>query len=84
MSNTILAIRTNPRNLNHHLFNNNGTWWIHFCLHRPDFTKERVRESLGTACLATARELRDLAFNHLDLHANLGELVRCVNEGRAA
>ena len=84
MSTNALALRTNPRNLNHHLYNNNGTWWIHFHVHCPDFTKERIRESLGTRCLTTARELRDLALAHLALHARLGEPVRTMQEGRAA
>ena len=84
MSTNTLALRTNPRNLNHHLYDNHGTWWIHFHVHGPDYTKARIRESLGTNCLTTARELRDLAFAHLALHARLGEPVRPMQEGRAA
>lgn len=84
MSTSTLALRTNPRNLNHHLYNNNGTWWIHFHLHRPDYTKARIRESLGTKCLTRARELRDLAFDHLSLHARLGEPARPMQTARAA
>ena len=84
MATNTLALRTNPRNRNHHLYNNNGTWWIHFHVHYPDYTKSRVRESLGTHCLAAARELRDLALAHLALHARLGEPVRPMQEGRAA
>ncbi len=84
MSSNTLALRTNPRNLNHHLYDNNGTWWIHFHVHHPDYTKSRIRESLGTKCLATARELRDLVLSHLALHARLGEPVRSMQEGRAA
>jgi hypothetical protein len=84
MSNSTLAIRTNQRNLNHHLFNNNGTWWIHFSVHRPDHTKERIRESLGTSCLSRARELRDLALTHLALHTQLGEQGKMSLERRAA
>ena len=84
MSTNALVLRTNPRNLNHHLYNNNGTWWIHFHVHRPDFTKARIRESLGTRCLTMARELRDFALAHLALHARLGEPARSTQEGRAA
>ena len=84
MSTNTLALRTNPRNLNHHLYDNHGTWWIHFHVHGPDYTKARIRESLGTNCLTTARGLRDLAFAHLALHARLGEPVRPMQEGRAA
>jgi hypothetical protein len=84
MSTSTLALRTNSRNLNHHLYCNNGTWWIHFCVHRLDYTKARVRESLGTNRLTTARKLRDLAFAHLALHARLGEPVRCMGAESAA
>ena len=84
MSSNTLALRTNPRNLNHHLYDNNGTWWIHFHVHHPDYTKSRIRESLGTKCLATARELRDLVLSHLALHARLGEPICSMQEGRAA
>jgi len=46
-------------NANHHLWNNHGTWWCHFTLHQPDLTKRRLRRSLGTPCLAEARQIRD-------------------------
>ena len=54
-----LAIRVNPANRDHHLWNNHGTWWCHFTLHLPDCTKRRLRRSLRTACLDEARALRD-------------------------
>jgi hypothetical protein len=47
------------QNPNHHLWNNHGTWWCHFTLHLPDFTKHRVRLSLDTREPMTARALRD-------------------------
>lgn len=47
---------TNP---DHHLWNNRGTWWCHFTLHRPDYTAERIRVSLRTRDLGEARERRD-------------------------
>lgn len=53
-----LAIRV-TNNPNHHLYNNNGTWWIHTTLQLPDYTKERVRQSLQTRNLSLARERRD-------------------------
>ncbi|HRQ88233.1 MAG TPA: hypothetical protein PLA50_05510 [Bacteroidia bacterium] len=46
-------------NPDHHLWNNRGTWWCHFTLHRPDYTAERVRVSLRTRDLAEARCRRD-------------------------
>ena len=53
------SIRVLPDNPDHHLWNNNGTFWCHYTLHFPDYTKHRVRQSLGTPCLKTARKLRD-------------------------
>ena len=42
-----------------HLWENNGTWWVHFTEHLPDFTKRRVRRSLGTKDPAEAIRRRD-------------------------
>jgi len=53
------SIRVLSDNPDHHLWNNNGTFWCHYTLHFPDYTKRRVRQSLGTPCLKTARKLRD-------------------------
>ncbi|MFM1767474.1 MAG: hypothetical protein RJA22_3 [Verrucomicrobiota bacterium] len=66
-----LAVRVNPANPDHHLWNNHGTWWCHYTLHLPDFTKRRVRRNLGTPVLAEARLLRDqiLAANRAPLAA---------------
>jgi hypothetical protein len=54
-----LAVRVDASNPNHHLFCNNGTWWIHYTVHLPDFTARRVRRSLVTRSLSTARRRRD-------------------------
>jgi hypothetical protein len=54
-----LALRVNRANPDHHLWNNNGTWWCHFTVHLPDFTKRRIRRSLRTPDLGTARRNRD-------------------------
>ncbi len=51
--------RTTAENPDHHLWNNRGTWWCHFTLHRPDYTAERVRFSLRTRDLVEARRRRD-------------------------
>lgn len=53
------SIRILADNPNHHLWNNNGTFWCHYTLHLPDYTKRRVRLSLGTTCVLRARKLRD-------------------------
>lgn len=59
MTEKLLSIRTNRANLDHHIWNNNGTFWCHFTVHLPDFTKERLRLSLETRSIDEARERRD-------------------------
>jgi hypothetical protein len=54
-----LAIRLNPGNPDHHLWDNNGTWFVHYTIHPTSFTKQRIRASLGTKNLAEARLRRD-------------------------
>ena len=56
---TLAALRVSEANPNHHLWNNNGTWFIHYTVHQPDFTKARVRRSLRTRRLETALQRRD-------------------------
>ena len=53
------ALRIDESNLNHHLWNNNGTWWIHYTIYPTPVTVERVRRSLKTKNLNEARVLRD-------------------------
>ena len=62
MNNTKIAIRIG-RNPNHHLWNNNGTWWLHYTEHLPDYTKRRVRRSLNTQSVGVARAIRDVFLN---------------------
>ena len=52
---THLAIRVRAENPDHHLWNNNGTFWCHYTEHLSDYTKRRVRRSLRTADRAIAR-----------------------------
>ena len=59
MLNASLGIRVDERNPNHHLYLNNGTWFIHYTVHPTPVTKERVRRSLRTKCPAEARRRRD-------------------------
>jgi hypothetical protein len=47
-------------NPDHHIWNNNGTWWCHFTVHKSDYTAERVRVSLRTRSREVARQRRDL------------------------
>lgn len=53
------SVRIDPGNPDHHLWNNNGTWWVHFTVHRSDNTKCRVRQSTRTPDVVLARERRD-------------------------
>ena len=42
------GLRVDAENPNHHLWDNHGTWFLHYTVHPTPFTKERVRRSLGT------------------------------------
>lgn len=59
------GIRITADNPNHHLWNNHGTWFLHYTVHPTPFTKERIRRSLGTKDLNIARARRDVFFSHL-------------------
>jgi hypothetical protein len=59
------GIRVRTENPNHHLWNNHGTWFLHYTVHPTPFTKERVRRSLGTKDIKVARARRDSFFAHL-------------------
>jgi len=64
-----LRVRISADNPDHHLWNNHGTWFLHYTVHPTPFTKERVRRTLGTPELAVARERRDAFFAHWSVHA---------------
>lgn len=55
----ILSRRQKPDGPNHHLWNNHGTWWLHYTIQMPDFTKWRLRRNLHTTDVEKARQLRD-------------------------
>jgi len=59
------GIRISAENPNHHLWNNHGTWFLHYTVHPTPFTKERIRRSLGTKDIEVARSRRDTFFSHL-------------------
>lgn len=63
------GIRVRAENLNHHLWNNHGTWFLHYTVHPTPFTKERVRRSLGTKDVKIARDRRDAFFAQLATEA---------------
>ncbi len=62
---TLASLRISEANQNHHLWNNNGTWFLHYTVYPTSFTKERIRRSLGTKDIKTARERRDSFFSQL-------------------
>ena len=67
---TLASLRISEGNPNHHLWNNNGTWFLHYTVYPTPFTKERVRRSLGTKDVKTARERRDVFFENLAKQAS--------------
>jgi hypothetical protein len=56
------GLRVDAENPNHHLWDNHGTWFLHYTIHPTPFTKERIRRSLGTKDVHIARERRDNFF----------------------
>ncbi len=52
------SIRVDGSNPRHHLWCNNGTWWVHYTLHFGG-RKRRVRRSLGTRAFDVAVRRRD-------------------------
>ena len=62
---TLPGIRVRSENPNHHLWNNHGTWFLHYTVHPTPFTKERIRRSLGTKDIRVAVERRDAFFHQL-------------------
>jgi|GEM_PF-281742 len=82
------GLRLSTDNPNHHLWNNHGTWFLHYTTHPTPFTKERIRRSLGTKSLETARERRDVFFAQLAREVairrgtcntqSFGEATHCV------
>ncbi len=67
MSGSKLSVRVDRRNPDHHLWDNHGTWWCHYTVHEPDFTKARRRLSLGTPDLVLARARRDQILDNVEL-----------------
>jgi hypothetical protein len=53
------GVKNKNPNPDHNIWNNNGTYWCHYTVHKDDYTKERVRVSLGTNDVKIARALRD-------------------------
>ena len=63
------SLRVDAENPNHHLWDNHGTWFLHYTIHPTPLTKERIRRSLGTKDVRVARERRDNFFAMLASNA---------------
>ena len=78
------GIRVRAENENHHLWNNHGTWFLHYTVHPTPFTKERIRRSLGTKDVNVARDRRDAFFAQLASEAAKGSSTTTVGKAVAA
>ena len=72
--NRLLSVRVDHSNPDHHLWDNNGTWFVHCTIHLPDHTKARIRHSLRTKSLKVARRRRDRIIKFLKA-AEFGDLI---------
>lgn len=54
-----LALRVVRGKPAHHLWNNNGTWWVHYSIRHPEGGTKRYRQSLKTRDFDTACTKRD-------------------------
>ena len=72
-----LSIRIDPNNRAHHLYLNNGHYWVHYTLHF-DFRKRRIRKSLTTRSLEVAIDRRDELFARLTAEGEVVEERRMV------
>lgn len=88
MARGFLSARIDDTNRLHHLWNNNGTWWIHYTLHW-DHRKRRIRRSLQTVEPREAIARRDAIFARLavegeEIPERKPHRVRRAAEGRAS
>lgn len=60
MKNKIIERKDRKYGADHHIWDNNGTWWCHLSLARSRGPAKRVRFSLSTANRAEARKRRDI------------------------
>jgi len=60
-----LSIRFDPSNRLHHIWCNNGTWWVAYVLHFSG-RKRRIRRSLKTSCVEEAIRRRDELFAQIE------------------
>ena len=58
------SLRIDTSNDTHHLWCNNGTWWVHYTLHFGH-RKRRIRRSLETSTVDEAVRRRDALLARL-------------------
>jgi len=78
------GIRVDAANPNHHLWDNHGTWFLHYTIPPTPFTKERIRRSLGTKDVNVARQRRDAFFAALGAEAEAKAAATNANKNVAA
>ena len=78
------GLRVDAENPNHHLWDNHGTWFLHYTIHPTPLTKERIRRSLGTKDVRIARERRDNFFAMLASNAAAKPASQAVQKDAAA
>lgn len=59
-----LSARIDDENSLHHIWCNNGSWWVHYTLHFGN-RKRRIRRSLKTSDVRVAIARRDALFEKL-------------------
>ena len=69
--NILPSIQIDLRNRNHHIWNNNGSLWLHYTMKvwdYRDFTYKvkRIRKNLKTKSIREARRQRDAIFKDLE------------------
>ena len=67
----IPSLRIDEAHPHHHIWLNNGTWWVHYTVHFG-YRKRRIRRSLETRELAEALRRRDELLRRLAVD---GEII---------
>ena len=71
LKNKHASVRIGSSNPDHHLYNNNGVWWLHYTSYPTPATSKRIRGSLRTRDVALARHRRDTILK--DLFGGVGK-----------
>lgn len=69
MKNKLVTRNDRPSGPDHHIWDNNGTWWCHLSLARKHGRSKRIRFSLHTNNRREARERRDQIMKATDTKA---------------